>query len=89
MNVVSSTLNIQNFNENIFMIASKLDKCLMLVVACGFSLNQLPHEPETNSYVETTAQLIKKLKFFVSAAEQLALQPESELKQKYFELIVG
>jgi hypothetical protein len=35
-------LSLQNFNEMIFSIASKLDKCLMLVVACGFSLNSLP-----------------------------------------------
>ena len=49
-----STLNLTNFNDKIFHIASKLDKCLILVVACGFSLNTLPQEPEANIYVETT-----------------------------------
>jgi hypothetical protein len=58
-------LQLQNFNEIIFEIASKLDKVLIMVVSCGFSLNNLPHEPETNIYVETTGQLIKKLNFFV------------------------
>ena len=39
----------------------------MMVVSCGFSLNTLPQEPEANPYVETIAQLIKKLRFFVNA----------------------
>ncbi len=60
-----------------------------MVVSCGFSLNNLPHEPETNIYVETTAQLIKKLKFFVQVVTQITLLPESELKQKYYNLMVG
>lgn len=83
------TLNLANFNDKIFHIASKLDKCLILVVACGFSLNTLPQEPEANIYVETTTQLLKKLKFFVTAAEQISQLPDSELKQNYFTLIVG
>jgi hypothetical protein len=35
-------------------------------------LNALPQEPESNSYVETTAMLIKKLRFFVQAVEQIS-----------------
>ena len=57
----TSTVAFNNFNNHIFKIACKLDKCLMLVIACGFSLNTLPQDPETNVYVETTAQLVKKL----------------------------
>lgn len=55
MSVETKQLQLQNFNEIIFEIASKLDKVLIMVVSCGFSLNNLPHEPETNIYVETTS----------------------------------
>jgi len=55
----SVTLN--NFNEVLFSIASKLDKLLMLLVQCGFSLTNLLSEPENNSYVETVLHLINKL----------------------------
>lgn len=55
MSVETKQLQLHNFNEIIFEIASKLDKVLIMVVSCGFSLNNLPHEPETNIYVETTS----------------------------------
>lgn len=55
MIMTNDTLQLQNFNETIFEIASKLDKVLIMVVSCGFGLNNLPQEPETNIYVETTA----------------------------------
>ena len=61
--------DMSGFNKSLFAIASKLDKCLMLVVACGFSLNQLLQEPENNTYVETASYLIKKLQFFVNCTE--------------------
>ena len=50
--VEGNQLNLQNYNKVLFDIASKLDKCLMLVIACGFSLNDLLHEPVNNQYVE-------------------------------------
>jgi len=60
------------------------------VVACGFSLNTLPQEPESNSYVETTAMLIKKLQFFVRAVETIALIPDSnEQKKVYYGLMIS
>lgn len=34
-------LQLQNYNKLLFDIATKLDKCLMLVIACGFSLHDL------------------------------------------------
>ena len=47
-------------------------------------------EPESNSYVETTAMLIKKLKFFVQAVETIAQIPENhDQKKMYFNLMVG
>ena len=59
-------------------------------MSCGFSLNTLPQEPESNSYVETTAMLIKKLKFFVQAVETIAQIPENnEQKKVYYNLMVG
>lgn len=62
----------------------------MLVVACGFSLNSLPQEPELNPCVQTTGQLIKKLRFFVDAAEKIAEQPDATPeKQVNFELVVS
>ena len=41
-------LQLKNYNKVLFDIAAKLDKCLMLVIACGFSLNDLLHEPVDN-----------------------------------------
>ena len=83
-------LQLQNFNEVIFQLASRLDKILTLLVSCGFSLNTLPQEPESNSYVETNAMLIKKLKFFVQAVETIAQIPENhDQKKMYFNLMVG
>ena len=83
-------LQLQNFNEVIFQIASRLDKILSLLVSCGFSLNTLPQEPESNSYVETTGMLIKKLKFFVQAVEVIAQIPENnEIKKMYYDLMIG
>jgi hypothetical protein len=55
MIMTNDQLQLHNFNEVIFEIASKLDKVLIMVVSCGFALNNLPQEPETNIYVETTA----------------------------------
>ena len=37
----TNTLNLANYNEVLFELASKLDKCLLLVIGCGFSLNDL------------------------------------------------
>lgn len=37
----------------------------MLVIACGFSLNDLLHEPVDNQYVMVLKQILKKLKFFI------------------------
>ena len=59
----SVTLN--NFNEVLFSIASKLDKLLMLLVHCGFSLTYLLSEPDNNSYVETVLHLINKLELYL------------------------
>lgn len=39
---------LENFNELLFDLAQKLDKCLLLVIACGFSLYDLINEPKNN-----------------------------------------
>ena len=44
-NSESKQINLGGFNRDLFKIASKLDKCLMLVVACGFNLHNLIQEP--------------------------------------------
>lgn len=49
--VENDTLNLNNYNKILFEISAKLDKCMMLVIACGFSLNDLLHEPVENQYV--------------------------------------
>lgn len=41
----------------------------MLVIACGFSLNDLLHEPVDNQYVQVLRQILKKLKFFMHCVE--------------------
>lgn len=44
----------------------------MLVVACGFSLNDLMNEPKENLYVQVTKQLIGKMSFYHKCIEKLA-----------------
>lgn len=70
--VENDCLQLQNYNKVLFEISAKLDKCLMLVIACGFSLNDLLHEPVDNQYVQVLKQILKKLKFFISCIEQLS-----------------
>jgi len=65
----NNRLHLQNYNKILFDIAAKLDKCLMLVIACGFSLNDLLHEPVDNQYVQVLKQLLQKLKFFIECVE--------------------
>ena len=42
MNAETHQLQLQNFSEPVFEIACKLDRVLIMVVSCGFSLNNLP-----------------------------------------------
>ena len=60
------------YNTTLFEIAAKLDKLLMNIVGCGFSINNLVAEPDNNSFVETISHLIQKMKLFVTCAEMLA-----------------
>ena len=54
----SGNLTLEKFNPELFELASKLDKCMQLVVACGFSLADLLIEPKNNQFVKSTNQLI-------------------------------
>lgn len=65
----SQSVTLSNFNDILFSIASKLDKLLMLLVHCGFSLTNLLSEPDNNSYVETMMHLISKLELYVKFVE--------------------
>ena len=76
-------LNLNNFNQVLFDLASKLDKCLLLMVACGFSLNELLNEPVQNLYVKVTSQLIEKLKFYTVCVEKLSESQKND-KTEYF-----
>ena len=67
--IENDCLQLKNYNKILFDIAAKLDKCLMLVIACGFSLNDLLHEPVDNQYVQVLKQILKKLKFFIQCVE--------------------
>lgn len=78
-----------NYNHSLFKIAAKLDKCLMYIVGCGFSINNLVAEPDNNQFVETVTHLIQKLKLFVTCAELCAGQPNSPEKEKYSRILVG
>ena len=49
-----NTLTLDKFNQDLFDLAAKLDKCLQLVIACGFSLHDLMTEPKNNQFVKTT-----------------------------------
>jgi hypothetical protein len=44
----------------------------MLVIACGFNLNDLLHEPVDNQYVQVLKEILKKLKFFIQCVEKLS-----------------
>lgn len=82
--IENDCLQLQNYNKLLFDIASKLDKCLMLVIACGFSLNDLLHEPVDNQYVQVLKQILKKLKFFIHCVEQLAkVECNPEVRQQF------
>ena len=51
-------ITIQKFNQDLFRLSMKLDKCLMLVVACSFNLNDLMTNPENNDYVHIVKILV-------------------------------
>ena len=87
--VENDTLQLQNYNKTLFDISAKLDKCLMLVIACGFSLNDLLHEPVDNQYVMVLKMLIKKLSFFINCVQKLSnadtAHPETQKFHDIFE----
>jgi len=64
----------------IYNIAAKLDKCLIQVIACGFSVNNFAAEPENNQFVNTNELFVKKLKFFLLCIEKLNEVPNSDMK---------
>ena len=70
----------------LFDIAAKLDKCLIQVIACGFSVNVFAAEPENNEFVNTNELFVKKLKFFLLCIEKLNDLPDSELKSEFNDL---
>jgi hypothetical protein len=73
----TQSINLSNFNDVLFSLASKLDKVMMLLVHCGFSLTNLLSEPENNSYVEIMSHLISKLELYVKCVEQISKAPAS------------
>lgn len=82
--VEKDCLQLQNYHKVLFDIAAKLDKCLMLVIACGFSLNDLLHEPVDNQYVEVLKTLIKKLNFFIQCVEKLSKMDTTDPEAQKF-----
>ena len=68
----TSTLTLEKFNQDLFELASKLDKCLQLVVACGFSLHDLLGEPKNNQFVRTTQQIIEKIQFYNTCVQKIS-----------------
>lgn len=65
-------MNLDSFNKTLFDITSKLDKCLFLVIGCGFNLNDLLTEPKGNFYVKVMGLLIEKMKMFITLIETLS-----------------
>jgi hypothetical protein len=82
-------LTLLNFNQFLFSIASKLDKLLMLLVHCGFSLTNLLSEPENNVYVESMTHMISKLELYVKCVEQISKAPDSAAKEKFYPILVN
>ncbi len=58
-------ITLQGFNQELFKLSVKLDKCLVLVVACSFNLNDLMTNPDNNDYVHIVKILVEKIQFFV------------------------
>ena len=81
--IENDQLQLANYNQVLFDIAAKLDKCLMLVIACGFSLNDLLHEPVDNHYVQVLKQILKKLSFFMTCVDQLSKFEKDESVEKF------
>ena len=81
--IENDQLQLANYNQVLFDIAAKLDKCLMLVIACGFSLNDLLHEPVDNQYVQVLKQILKKLSFFMTCVDQLSKFEKDESVEKF------
>ena len=48
----------------------------MLVIACGFSLNDLLHFPVDNQYVQVLKELLNKFRFFINIVDKLSKQHE-------------
>ena len=68
----TNQLTLEKFNQDLFELASKLDKCLQLVIACGFSLHDLLGEPKNNQFVRTTQQLIEKVQFYTNCVDKIS-----------------
>jgi hypothetical protein len=81
----TNSLTLEKFNQDLFEVASKLDKCLQLVIACGFSLHDLLVEPKNNQFVRTTQQLIEKIQFYTTCVEKLTLL-DSAAVQRFYEI---
>ena len=74
--IENDNLQLQNYNKELFDLTAKLDKCLMLVIACGFSLNDLLHFPVDNQYVQVLKELLNKFRFFINIVDKLSKQHE-------------
>ena len=70
--IENDNLQLQNYNKELFDLTAKLDKCLMLVIACGFSLNDLLHFPVDNQYVQVLKELLNKFRFFINIVDKLS-----------------
>ena len=68
----TNTLTLEKFNQDLFELAAKLDKCLQLVIACGFSLHDLLGEPKNNQFVRTTQQIIEKIQFYNTCVQKIS-----------------
>jgi hypothetical protein len=62
----------------------------MLVIACGFSLNDLLHNPVDNQYVQVLKELLLKLKFFIQCVDKLStIEIDIKIKNEFHEIFEG
>ena len=89
MVVEQNEISTRNFNEQIFKLASKLDKCIYLSIACGFNLSDLLQEPKENQYIIVISSILEKLRNFAAIVQRLSGMPASAEQQKLKEIFMG
>lgn len=64
--------NFTSEDQTLFVISKLIDKCAIMIMQCGFSINDLSKK-EGNPYLKIISDLVSKLSFYISTI--LTLNP--------------